>query len=77
MISGVFGQARPARRQLVGDAQGVQRARHGIAPARHYQLHEYGVKKRTHQDFDPAQAAAVLARIETDLQEHPVAPAHA
>jgi len=52
-------------------------ARHGIAPARHYQLHEYGVKKRTHQDFDPAQAAAVLARIETDLQEHPVAPAHA
>ena len=34
-------------------------ARHGIAPARHYQLNEYGVKKRTHQDFDPAQAAAV------------------
>ncbi|HMT83398.1 MAG TPA: putative zinc-binding protein [Ottowia sp.] len=52
-------------------------ARHGIAPARHYQLNEYGVKKRTHQDFDPAQAAAVLARIEADLQEHPVAPAHA
>ena len=52
-------------------------ARHGVAPARHYQLHEYGVKKRTHQDFDPAQAAAVLARIEADLQEHPVAPAHA
>lgn len=51
-------------------------ARHGVAPARHYQLHQYGVKKRTHQDFDPAQAAEVLARIEADLRQHPLAPAH-
>ncbi len=48
----------------------------GVAPARHYQLHQYGVKKRTHQDFDPAQAAEVLARIEADLRQHPLAPAH-
>ena len=51
-------------------------ARHGVAPARHYQLHQYGVKKRTHQDFDPAQAAEVLARIDADLRQHPLAPAH-
>ena len=52
-------------------------ARHGITPARHYQLHEYGVKKRNHQDFDPQEAAEVLARIEADLQEHPLAASHA
>jgi uncharacterized metal-binding protein len=51
-------------------------ARHGIAPERHYQLHEYGVKKRNHQDFDPQEAAQVLARIETDLQERPLSAAH-
>lgn len=50
-------------------------ARHGIAPARHYQLHEYGVKKRNHQDFDAQEAAQVLARIEADLQQHPLAAA--
>ena len=47
-------------------------ARHGITPARHYQLHEYGVKKRNHQDFDPAQAAQVLGRVEADLIDHPL-----
>lgn len=46
-------------------------ARHGVAPTRHYLMHRYGVKKRTHQDFDPLQAADVLARIESDLQQHP------
>ena len=46
--------------------------RHGLNPTRHYQLHEYGVKKRTHQDFDPAQAAEVLDRIQADLHEHPL-----
>ncbi|MDY0107646.1 MAG: putative zinc-binding protein [Giesbergeria sp.] len=51
-------------------------ARHGIAPERHYQLHEYGVKKRNHQDFDPQEAAQVLARIEADLQERPLSAAH-
>ncbi|MFP5486463.1 MAG: putative zinc-binding protein [Gammaproteobacteria bacterium] len=52
-------------------------ARHGITPTRHYQLHEYGVKKRNHQDFDPQEAAEVLARIETDLLEHPLVASHA
>ena len=52
-------------------------ARHGITPTRHYQLHEYGVKKRNHQDFDPQEAAEVLARIESDLQEHPLVASHA
>ena len=43
-------------------------ARHGINPARHYQLQQYGVKKRYHQDFDPQQAKKVLERITFDLQ---------
>lgn len=47
-------------------------ARHGITPARHFQLHEYGVKKRNHRDFDPAEAAQVLARIQADLHDHPL-----
>ena len=47
-------------------------ARHGITPARHFQLHEYGVKKRNHQDFDPAEAAQVLTRIQADLHDHPL-----
>jgi len=50
-------------------------ARHGITPERHYQLHEYGVKKRNHQDFDPQEAAGVLAHIEADLQAHPLTAA--
>ena len=52
-------------------------ARHGLAPVRHYRLHEWGVKKRTHQDFDAAQAEQVLQRIEADLRAHPVGAAHA
>ena len=43
-------------------------ARHGIACDQHYQLQQYGVKKRKHEDFDADQAAQVLARIEADLQ---------
>ena len=42
-------------------------ARHGITPDHHYQLQQYGVKKRQHEDFDPAQAEAVLARVTADL----------
>lgn len=49
--------------------------RHGITPARHYQLQQYGVKKRQHEDFDPAQAQAVLDRVVSDLQQTPLAPA--
>ena len=51
-------------------------ARHDIHPARHYQLHEYGVKKRNHQDFDPAQAAEVLTRVQADLATNPLAGEH-
>jgi len=38
-------------------------ARHGIAPRWYYQLHEYGVKKRYHQDFDVEQAEQVIAEV--------------
>ena len=47
-------------------------ARHGIAADRHYQLQQYGVKKRTHEDFEPAQAALVLAQVEADQQAEPL-----
>lgn len=47
-------------------------ARHGVAPTRHYLLHEYGVKKRNHQDFDPAQAAQILGQVQADLQDRPL-----
>ncbi|WP_426148469.1 putative zinc-binding protein [Polaromonas sp. DSR2-3-2] len=42
-------------------------ARHGITPDRHYQLQQYGVKKRQHEDFDLTQAATVLERVKADL----------
>lgn len=47
-------------------------ARHGIEPARHYQLQQYGVKKRAHEDFVPAQAALVLERVLDDLHYEPL-----
>ena len=49
--------------------------RHGITPARHYQLQQYGVRKRQHEDFDPVQAQAVLDRVVSDLQQAPLVPA--
>ena len=49
-------------------------ARHGVNPARHYQLQQHGVKKRLHEDFDPVQAQGVLEQIERDLA---AAPLHA
>ncbi len=49
-------------------------ARHGIAPQRHYQLQQYGVKKRKHEDFDAEQAAMVLAQVEADLLNPPPIP---
>ena len=52
-------------------------ARHGIAPTRHYQLQQYGVRKRQHEDFDPAQAREVLERVVRDLQDAPLAGAAA
>ena len=47
-------------------------ARHGIAADRHYQLQQYGVKKRAHEDFDPVQAALVLEQVEADQQAQPL-----
>ncbi len=38
-------------------------ARHGLEPAVHRLLSEYGVRKRYHADFDPQQAEALLAKI--------------
>ena len=46
--------------------------RHGITATRHYQLQQYGVRKRQHEDFDPAQALAVLEEVSADLREHPL-----
>lgn len=47
-------------------------ARHGLRPERHYQLQQYGVRKRQHEDFDAEQAAAVLQQIEDDLRTSPL-----
>lgn len=41
-------------------------ARHGITPDSHYQLQQYGVRKRKHEDFDVEQAKLVLALVEAD-----------
>ena len=43
-------------------------SRHGIKADRHYQLNQYGVKKRYHEDFDPGEAAVVITQVMTDLQ---------
>ena len=43
-------------------------ARHRVVPAQHHQLQQYGVKKRPHEDFDAAQAAAVFVQVAAELQ---------
>lgn len=47
-------------------------ARHGLTADRHYQLQQYGVKKRTHEDFDPVQAEMVLERVAVNLLTAPL-----
>lgn len=47
-------------------------ARHGLTAQRHYQLQQYGVKKRQHEDFDPEQAATVLQQVLDDLAAAPI-----
>jgi len=47
-------------------------ARHGLTASRHYQLQQYGVKKRQHEDFDPEQAATVLQQVLDDLVAAPL-----
>ncbi len=49
-------------------------ARHGVAPAVHYDLTKLGVKKRFRTDFDPAQAEALLERIAADLDAAGLSP---
>lgn len=44
-------------------------ARHGLTADRHYQLQQYGIKKRQHIDFDVEQAQVVLAQVSADLQQ--------
>ena len=41
--------------------------RHAIPIARYYQLHQLGVRKRYHEDFDALQAHKVLASVMDDL----------
>lgn len=47
-------------------------AQHDIVAERHYRLHEHGVKKLMHQDFDPEQSARIFALVDTDLQAQPL-----
>ncbi|MBS3996036.1 MAG: putative zinc-binding protein [Hydrogenophaga sp.] len=42
-------------------------ARHGLTPTQHHQLHDYGVRKRQHEDFDPEQARQVLEMVSAAL----------
>ncbi|WP_372886829.1 putative zinc-binding protein [Shimia sp.] len=42
-------------------------ARHDVTPTHHVMLAEYGVRKTLRADFDPAEADAVYARLESEL----------
>jgi uncharacterized metal-binding protein len=42
-------------------------ARHSILPDHYCQLNRYGVKKRTHMNFDPVEAESVLTRVVAEL----------
>src|SRR5690348_6233307 len=44
-------------------------ARHGVQAATHYDLTQFGVKKRFRMDFDPAQADQLFGRIADDLSQ--------
>ena len=44
-------------------------AQRGLEPSRHLLLHEHGVKKRQHDDFDAAQAEQVYRQAEALVQE--------
>ena len=52
-------------------------ARHGVVPDRYHALQDYGVRKRLHADFDPAQAEDVTQRVLADLLAEPLASAPA
>lgn len=44
--------------------------RHGVAPTQHHRLHEYGVRKRTHEDADPEAVERVLRLVREAWQQH-------
>lgn len=44
-------------------------AQRGLAPDYHLQLHEHGVKKRYHADFDPQQADRIAAEVAMKARE--------
>lgn len=52
-------------------------ARHNLAPRWYLQLHEYGVKKRYHTDFDAEQVETVTAEVSRMIQAETVEPASA
>lgn len=43
-------------------------ATQGLAPTRHVRLHEMGVRKHYHSDFDTAQADELFSRLAEELQ---------
>jgi uncharacterized metal-binding protein len=43
--------------------------RHHITPDKHLQLHDYGVKKRLHEDFDPVQAEQIVTQLAEQLDQ--------
>jgi len=43
-------------------------ARHSVKPETHIVLHDFGVKKRQHADFDPAEAEALLGDIAKKIE---------
>ncbi len=45
--------------------------RHGLQPARHYELTRHGVAKVSHEDFSPGEASDVLRVIVADLKRSP------
>ena len=45
-------------------------ARQGVAPTRYHALHDYGVRKKLHADFDPAQADEVVRQVIDDWRHH-------
>jgi uncharacterized metal-binding protein len=51
-------------------------ARHGVAPTLHWQLGEYGVRKRYHAAFEPEQAVMLAERIATELRDFTAATAN-
>lgn len=44
-------------------------ARHGIQPDRYYALHQHGVKKRYHADFDQEQADRLAEQVAAAIRQ--------